>query len=130
MTLKSRVVHLKKVPAGFSVSYGCTYQTDKPTVIATVPVGYGDGYDRLLSSKGDMLVRGHRAPVAGRVCMDMTMLDAGHIPDVRVGDEVVILGKQSDESVTADDIASRLTTINYEVVTRLMPRVKRVFIQQ
>lgn len=128
MSLKSKVAHLKNVPAGFSISYGCIYQTDKPAVIATVPVGYGDGYDRLLSSKGCMLVRGHRARIVGRVCMDMTMLDVGHIPDVRLEDEVVVLGKQGKESVTADAIASSLNTINYEVVTRIMPRAARVFV--
>ena len=84
MTLKSRIIHLKKVPAGFHVSYGITYRTEKPTTIATVPVGYADGYNRLLSSRGHMLVHGKRVPIVGRVCMDLTMLDVGALKDVRL----------------------------------------------
>jgi alanine racemase len=127
MSLKARVVHLKKVPAGFSVSYGMTYKTDKPTIIATVPVGYADGLNRGLSSRGQMLVRGQRAHIAGRVCMDMTMLDVGHIPDVSLDDEVVIFGTQGQASLTADEVASNLGTINYEVVSAISDRVPRVF---
>ncbi len=129
MSLKARVVHLKKVPAGFSVSYGMTYQTDKPTVIATVPAGYADGLSRGLSSRGQMLIRGQRANIAGRVCMDMTMLDAGHIPDVCLDDEVVIFGTQGPVNLTADEVASTLGTINYEVVSAISDRVPRVFLQ-
>jgi len=129
MCLKAGVVHLKKVPAGFSVSYGMTWKTPNPTVIATVPVGYADGFSRLLSSNGHMLVRGHRAPITGRVCMDMTMVDVGHIPDVRTGDEVVIIGPQGDAEITADEIASSVGTINYEVVSSVMARVPRLWLR-
>ena len=127
MTLKSKIVHLKKVPPDFKVSYGSTYKTPKPTTIASIPVGYADGFNRLLSSRGHMLVRGRRAPIVGRVCMDQTMLDVGHIPDVKLEDEVVIFGKQKDESITADEIASTLNTINYEIVSALTARVPIIY---
>jgi len=128
MSLKSIIIHLKDVPAGFKVSYGATYETKKPTTIATVPVGYADGYSRLLSSRGHMLICGERAPIAGRVCMDMTMLDVGDIAGVKQGDEVVILGKQKDTEISADEISSLIGTINYEVVSSLTERVRRVYI--
>ncbi|MFC1489312.1 alanine racemase [Thermodesulfobacteriota bacterium] len=129
MTLKARVVHLKNVPSGFKISYGCTYETKSPTTIASVPVGYADGYSRLLSSQGHMLVRGRRAPIVGRVCMDQTMLDVGHIPDVSIEDEVVVFGRQGDEAITVDEIASILNTINYEIVSALTDRVPRVYLE-
>ena len=129
MALKSRVVHLKKVPAGFKVSYGMTHETSKPTTIASVPVGYADGFSRLLSSRGHMLVGGRRAPIVGRVCMDTTMLDVGHVPDVDLEDEVVILGRQQDESITADEIAASLNTINYEIVSSLTARIPRIYLK-
>ncbi|MBW1958935.1 MAG: alanine racemase [Deltaproteobacteria bacterium] len=127
MTLKSKIVHLKKVPPGFKVSYGSTYQTPKSTTIASIPVGYADGFNRLLSSRGHMLVRGRRAPIVGRVCMDQTMLDVGHIPDVALEDEVVIFGRQEDASITVDEIAATLNTINYEIVSSLTARVPRIY---
>lgn len=127
MTLKSKIVHLKKVPTGFKVSYGNTYQTPKPTTIASIPVGYADGFNRLLSSRGHMLVRGHRAPIIGRVCMDQTMLDVGHIPNVDLEDEVVIFGRQENESITVDEIAATLNTINYEIVSTLTARVPIIY---
>ena len=120
---------IKKVPPGFKVSYGITYETSKTTTIATVPVGYGDGYSRLLSSRGHMLVRGQRAPIAGRVCMDLTMIDVGHIPDVEAGDEVVIFGTQADANLSIENIASILDTINYEVVTAITNRVERIYLK-
>ena len=128
MTLKAKVSHVKSVDADLKVSYGSTWEAPGPTVIATVPVGYGDGYSRLLSNRGEMLLEGHKAPIAGRVCMDQTMLDVGHIPDVRVGDEVVIIGRQKNAAVLADDIAAHLGTINYEVVTSIMARVPRIYL--
>lgn len=128
MEIKTRIIHLKKVPAGFKISYGSTYETVKDTVIATLPVGYGDGYNRLLSSQGHVLVRGRRAPVVGRVCMDLTMIDVGHIPDASLDDEVVLLGRQKDAFISADEIASLLNTINYEVVTSVAERVPRIYL--
>ncbi len=127
LTWKARVVHLKQVPTGFHVSYGMTHRTEQPTTIATVPVGYGDGYSRHLSNRGVMLVGGRRAAIVGRVCMDLTMLDVGHVPGVAVDDEVVIIGRQGDEVVSADEIAALIGTINYEVVTAISARVPRVF---
>ena len=127
MSLKTRLVHVKKVPAGFCVSYGMTYRAPAATTIATVPLGYADGYSRLLSSRGTMLARGQRAPIAGRVCMDLTMLDVGHIEGIRTGDEVVALGRQGDEIISADEIAGVLGTINYEIVSSITARVPRIF---
>jgi alanine racemase len=127
MAIKTCIVHLKRVSAGFAVSYGSTFVTEKSTTIATVPIGYGDGYSRRLSSAGSMLVRGHRAPVVGRVCMDLTMIDVGHISGADVGDEVVALGTQGDETISAEEIALAAGTINYEVVTAVSARVPRVF---
>ena len=127
MALKARIVQLKKVLANFCVSYGMTHRTSAPTTIATVPVGYADGYPRILSSRGQMLVHGQRAPVVGRVCMDSTMLDVGHIPGVQVGDEVVIMGQQGEAVITGDELAASLHTINYEIVTGIMDRVTRIY---
>ncbi|MBN1932969.1 MAG: alanine racemase [Desulfobacterales bacterium] len=128
MELKTRIIHLKKVPAGFKISYGSTYQTKQPTTIVTVPIGYADGYNRLLSSRGHMLVRGQRAPVVGRICMDLTMLDVGHIPEVDIEDEVVIFGKQGNQIITIDEIASNLKTISYEIVSTIADRVPRYYL--
>lgn len=127
LQLKARIIHLKRVPAGTGISYGGTYKTTAPATIATVPVGYGDGYSRLLSNRGQMLVNGKRAPIVGRVCMDLTMLDVSHIEEVAMGDEVVLIGRQGDERIPADEVAAQLDTINYEVVTTLMARIPRVY---
>ncbi len=129
MTLKSSIIHLKKVPAGFNISYGITFQTKKPTTIATVPVGYADGFNRLLSSRGHMLVHGKRAPIVGRVCMDLTMLDVGGISGVEIEDEVVVFGQQGKKAITADEIASSINTINYEIVSTITGRVPRVYLK-
>lgn len=129
MELKTKIIHLKKVPAGFKVSYGTTYETEKPTTIATVSIGYADGLNRLLSSKGRMLVCGHSAPIVGRVCMDLTMLDVGKIPEIAIGEEVVVFGKQGNTSISVDEIASTINTINYEVVSTVMERVPRIYLR-
>jgi len=102
MSLKAKVAYVKEVPAGFKISYGCTYTTPGPTVIATLALGYADGYTRLLSSKGEVLLHGRRAPVVGRVCMDQTMVDVGHIPGVKMGDEAVLIGRQGNEEILAE----------------------------
>jgi alanine racemase len=127
MALKARIIHLKSVPAGTCISYGMTYRTPSPAVIATIPVGYADGYRRLLSSRGQMLVGGRRVPVVGRVCMDLTMLDVSAVPGVQVADEVVIFGRQGGESLSADDLAQALDTINYEIVCGVTARVPRLY---
>ncbi len=127
MKLKSKIIHLKKVPSGFNISYGITFQTKTKTTIATVPVGYADGFNRLLSSRGQMLVHGQRVPIVGRVCMDLTMLDVGGISGVEIEDEVVVFGQQVNETISADEIASSLDTINYEIVSTITGRVPRVY---
>lgn len=115
MTLKTRVLQLKEVDAGSPIGYGCTYLTSRPSRIATLPVGYDDGYDRLLSNKGEVLVRNRRAPVVGRVSMCLITVDVTDIPEVQPDDEVVLLGRQGDEEITADEIAAITDTINYEI---------------
>ena len=127
MTLKSVITSLRKVSSGFKVSYGMTHETSQDTLLASVPIGYADGFSRLFSSKGYMLVKGEKAPIVGRVCMDQTIIDVGHIPDVQVEDEVVLIGRQGDKAITADELAQNINTINYEIVSSLTPRVKRVY---
>ena len=129
MSLKSKIIHLKKVPPGFNVSYGITFQTKNHTTIATIPVGYADGFNRLLSSRGHMLVHGQRVPIVGRVCMDLTMLDIGGIGGVALEDEVVVFGEQDNEALTADEIATSLNTISYEVVSTITDRVPRIYLR-
>jgi len=129
MEWKTKVVQLKKVPAGFGVSYGITYQTPQSTTLATVAVGYADGLSRNLSSRGQMLVGGQRVPIVGTVCMDLTLLDVGEVPDVAVGDQVVILGRQGDAVLSADEMAATLGTINYEVVSTITSRVPRIYLR-
>jgi alanine racemase len=128
MELKTRIVHVKTVTAGTRISYGGTWQAPSATTIATVPVGYGDGYSRLLSNCGHMIVSGRKAPIVGRVCMDLAMLDVGQIDGVETDDEVVVFGRQGEAFISVDDIADQLDTINYEVVTSVMARVERVYI--
>lgn len=129
MSFKTKVAQVKEVPRGFPVSYGCTYRTERPTVIATLPVGYADGYSRRLSSRGEVLVRGRRAPVVGRVCMDQTMIDVGNIPGVAPGDEVVLFGRQGDQFLPVEEVADWVGTINYEVVCMVGTRVPRIFLR-
>jgi len=130
MSIKSKIVHLKKVKPNFKISYGCTFTTKRDSIIATVPVGYADGFPRSLSSKGEMIVRGQRAPVIGRVCMDLTMIDVTDIEGVSLYDEVVVMGRQDSEEITADEIASKCNTISYEILTSISPRVTRIFLKK
>lgn len=130
MSLRARVAHLKTVPPGTGISYGRTYTTDQETIVATVPVGYADGYSRRLSNKAHVLVNGRRAPVIGTVCMDQFMIDVTNIPGVKVGDEVTLMGRQGNLEVTADMLADLLGTINYEIVCMVSARVPRVYLNQ
>jgi len=130
MTLKSRVARVRTLPTGASISYGCTYTTTRPTPVALVPVGYGDGYHRILSNKGAVLIHGQRAPIVGRVCMDQFVVDVSEIPNVRQDDEVVIFGRQGEAEITAEEVARWAQTINYEVTTSILPRVTRVFLRE
>jgi alanine racemase len=128
LTWKTRIAQLKEVPAGEYVGYGCGFRTTHAMRLAVLPVGYYDGYDRRLSGRGYVLVGGKRAPIVGRVCMNMTMADLSDVPDVRLGDEVILIGRSGGESVTADTLATLCGTINYEIVARLghhLPRIVR-----
>jgi len=127
MALKSRVARVRTLPTGSCISYGCTYTTARPTLVGLVPVGYGDGYHRLLSSKGQVLIRGQRAPILGRVCMDQFVVRVSHIPDVEQNDQVVLFGQQGDDEISAEEVAAWAETINYEVTTSILPRVSRVY---
>lgn len=129
MALKARIISLKAVPAGFKVGYGGTHEVEKATTIATIPIGYADGLSRRLSSRGQMLVAGHRVPIVGQVCMDLTMLDVGEVPDVNLNDDVVVFGRQGDAILHVDEMAALLDTINYEIVSTISPRVPRVYLR-
>jgi alanine racemase len=129
LTLKSRVGRVRTLPAGSSISYGRTFITRSPTPAALVPIGYGDGYLRLNSNRGAVLIRGRRAPIRGRVCMDQLVVEISGIEGVEVDDEVVLIGRQGDQVLSAEEVAGWGETINYEVVTQLMPRVPRVYLQ-
>ena len=129
LALKSRILQVKEVPAGFPVSYGMTWQAPCATRIATVATGYADGIQRRLSNRGRMLVHGVEVPIVGRVCMDLIMLDVGAVEGVAVGDEVVIIGRQGDAEISADTVADLLDTINYEVVFTNFARVPRRYIE-
>lgn len=127
MSWKSRVATVKRVPAGTGVSYGHTYQTLSETTLVTIPVGYGDGFKRGLSSRADVLIAGRRFKVAGRICMDHAIVDVGDTP-VSVGDEVVLIGRQGNEQIFVEEWAALLDTINYEIVTTISGRVARTYI--
>lgn len=129
MSWKTRLGSLRTVPEGTYVGYGCTFKTERESRIGTLPVGYADGYSRHLSNKGEVLIRGKRARVVGRVCMDMTMIDVTDVPDAAVGDEVVLMGRQGEECISAEMLAGWIGTINYEVVCRVGKRVPRVYCQ-
>ncbi|MCS7055861.1 MAG: alanine racemase [Thermoflexales bacterium] len=123
---KTTIAQVKRLPPGSPVSYGKRFICQRETTIAVIPVGYADGFRRAPHTFGEVLVRGRRAPIVGAVCMDQTMIDVSHIPGVRIGDEVVLIGRQGDQCITADDAAARLGTISYEVVSAILPRVPRV----
>ncbi len=127
MTLKSTITHIKEVEAGRGVSYGKEYITDKRTKIATVPIGYADGYLRKLAKEGKMIVRGMKVPVIGRICMDQCMIDVTNVHNIDKGDEVIIFGR---EGVTVDDLAHWLDTINYEVSCVIGRRIPRIYTKE
>ncbi len=125
LSWKTGITHLKAVPAGTAISYGATWVANRPSVIATLPVGYADGYSRARSSRAEVLVRGRRARIVGRVCMDMCMADVTDVPGVQVGDEVVLLGRQGNEVVSAEELAALDGTLHYEVLCAIGARVPR-----
>jgi alanine racemase len=130
MSFKTSIVLLKDFPAGCGIGYGSTYVTQKQTRIATIPVGYGDGYGFILSNQGEALIRGKRSPIVGRISMDMCTIDVSHIHDCKVGDEVVLLGRQGKEYISANEIAAKAQTISYEILCALGKRAPRIFLQK
>ena len=129
MALRSHISFLKTVTEPTPVSYGCTYVAQPGTRVATVSAGYADGVNRLLSNRGQVLVRGVRCPIIGRVCMDQFMIDVTHVPEAELGDVVTIFGRDGSDEITADDVADQIGTIGYEVTCLVTPRVPRVYIR-
>lgn len=126
MRWSTRVVRVKSLPTGHAVGYGATWRTERPSRIATLPVGYADGFDRAMSNRGEVLIRGRRFPIVGRISMDITLVDVTDLDKVEVGDEAVLLGCQGSEEIPAEELAKRIETIPYEIFTRVGPRVPRV----
>lgn len=129
MSLKSRIIYLKRVERGSTISYGKTYVTNKNTTIAILPIGYEDGYNRLLSNQGEVIIKGKRVRIAGRVCMDQTIIDVGEVPNVEVGDEVILIGKQGKERISVEEIAKKVDTVPHEVVCRIAGRIPRTYLK-
>ena len=129
MSMKTRVVQVKTLPAGECISYGCTYTTEKETIVATLCAGYADGVTRVLSNNGEVLIRGKRARIIGRVCMDQFMVDVTDIPGVEAGDTATIFGTDGEESISVDEIAKKANTINYEIICNINSRVTRVYMK-
>jgi len=125
LTWKTRIAHINQLPAKTYVSYGCTERLMRDSKVAVIPVGYYDGFDRGLSNIGEVLVGGLRCPVLGRICMNMTMIDVTNVKNIKLNDEVVLLGRQKQEEITAEILAQKLNTINYEITTRINPLIKR-----
>ncbi len=128
LSWKTRVTQIKTVPRGRCIGYGCTYQTTRNSRIAVLPVGYADGYDRRLSNQSYVLIRGTRAPVRGRICMNLMMVDITDIPGVQLEEEVVLIGRQGNEQITVEHLASLVGTINYEFVTRINWGIPRIVV--
>ena len=129
MSVKANIVHLKDVPAGFSVGYGRRYISEKPSKIATIALGYADGYPRPYSSQAKVIVNGVIAPIAGNICMDQCMIDVTDVPDVKVGDEVIVMGTDGKNTILADDIAKATGTINYEITCAFGQRLPKVYVK-
>ena len=127
MELKTHVAYVKDLEAGRAISYGGTFITKRDSRIATIPVGYADGYCRGLSNTGSVLIHGKRAPICGRVCMDQFMVDVTDIPDVKIGDEVTLIGRDGDEVITMEEVGSLSCRFNFEFVCVLGKRIPRVF---
>lgn len=130
MSLKSRVIYWKRAKAGRTISYGRTYVTKRNTIIATVSAGYRNGYPRLLSNKGEVLIHGQRVPIIGRICMDQLLIDISAVPNVKLGDEVVLFGKQANLQIAIDEVANWASTISYEIVCAVGRLNKRIYINQ
>lgn len=128
MTFKTKPILIKEVPAGQSVSYGRTYTTTKDSIIATIPVGYADGFSRALSNIGHVTLNGHRAPIIGRVCMDQTMVDLTEIDSVNFNEEIILFGDPKDDCISISEVATQMDTIHYEVACLVGARVPRVYL--
>ena len=128
MSVKANIVHLKKVPIGTTISYGRRFTATRESLIATIPLGYADGFPRPYSMKGHVLVNGVKAPLAGNICMDQCMVDVTDVPYVRLGDEVTVMGKDGIHEILADDIAEATGTINYEIVCAFGQRLPKVYV--
>ncbi|MDO5014609.1 MAG: alanine racemase [Clostridia bacterium] len=128
MSLYSHIVFLKTLEAGETISYGATFVTKKRTKIATVPVGYADGYPRSLSNKGEVLIKGHRCAIIGKICMDQMMVDVSEIDDVEIGDKITLVGKDKGEEITFDEIGEKSGRFNYETICLLNKRIPRIYI--
>lgn len=128
MTLKAKISNLKTVPKGVGISYGQIFVTERESKIATIPIGYGDGFTRMLTSKAEVIVKGKRVPVVGKICMDQCMLDVTDVDHVSIGDEVILIGHEEGYP-NADEIAEKLNTISYEILCMISRRVPRVYIQ-
>ena len=128
MSVKANIVHLKKVPAGTSISYGRKWTSTRDSLIATIPLGYADGYPRPYSAKAQVIVNGVMAPIVGNICMDQCMIDVTHVPYVRIGDEVTVMGKDGIYEVSDDDIAEATGTINYEIACAFGQRLPKVYV--
>lgn len=128
MTWKSVISRVHKINEGETISYGRTFVSKRPSLIATVTTGYADGYNRLLSNRGFVMIKGHKAPIVGRICMDQTMVDVTDIPDVKMGDVVVLMGECGELKYNADDMAKDLDTIGYEIICNISKRVQRFYV--
>jgi alanine racemase len=129
MTIKARILDIRNVPAGTPISYGRTFVTKRPSTIGVLAIGYADGYNRLFSNNAHVLVKGNKVPVVGRVCMDLTMIDLTDVVGVEKDDEALIIGKQGDHVISADELAGRAHTISYEILTSLGRRSRRVYVE-
>jgi len=129
MKVKTKILCIRNVPSGTPISYGRTFITKRPSRIGVLPLGYADGYSRFFSNNAEVLVEGRRVPVVGRICMDLTMIDLTDVKGVKENDEIVIMGKQGDESITAQELAYKANTIPYEILTSLGNKSKRIYVE-
>lgn len=127
LSWKTKIIQVKELPKGTPIGYDCTFYCKRKTKIAVLPIGYWDGYDRKLSNCGEVLIKGRRAFVRGRVCMNLIMVEVTEIPNIKVGDEVVLIGRQGKEEITVEEIAKKIGTINYEIVTRINQSLPRIY---
>jgi alanine racemase len=128
MRLRTQILQLRKLPKGHGVSYDQTFVCSRESRIATLPIGYADGYPRHLSNTGSVLVGGRRAPIVGRICMDSTMIDVTDVPGVAIGDEVVLWGRQGEEEIRVAEVAAWADTIAYEILTTVGKRIPRTYV--